>query len=187
LDAIKKLEKETHEKMSKAIEVARKEFAGIRTGKASPALLDPILVDYYGSQMKINQIASISVPEAKLIVIQPWDKSVLDSIQKAIQKSDLGLNPTNDGKLIRIAIPALTEERRKDLVKLVKKKAEEARVTIRNIRRNANDQIKELEKEGAITEDEKIKSLDKFQKITDDYINKINEIAEQKEKEIMES
>jgi ribosome recycling factor len=149
-------------------------------------LLDKIVVDYYGAPTPVNQLASINIPEARLLVIQPYDKTVLGEIEKAILKSDLGLNPTNDGSLIRLAIPALTEERRKELAKLVKKYAEEAKVAVRNVRRDANDDLKKLEKNGEITEDELRSNNDNVQKATDDFISKIDAIAKDKEKEIME-
>ncbi len=174
------------EKMDKAIQAFSRELASVRAGRANPALLDKLSVDYYGAPTPINQLASVNVPEARLLVIQPYDKSILGDIEKAILKSDLGLNPTNDGSIIRISIPALTEERRRELVKLVKKYAEEAKVAIRNIRRDGNDDLKKLEKNGEITEDELRGYTDDVQKMTDESIAKVDNVSKEKEKEIME-
>ncbi|KKI92599.1 ribosome recycling factor [Bacillus sp. SA1-12] len=176
----------TKEKMEKAVASLSRELASVRAGRASANLLDKISVDYYGAPTPVNQLASISVPEARLLVIQPYDKSILGDIEKAILKSDLGLTPSNDGSLIRLSIPALTEERRKELVKLVKKYAEEAKVAIRNIRRDGNDDLKKLEKNGEITEDELRSNTENVQKLTDEYIVKIDNVAKDKEKEILE-
>ena len=173
-------------KMEKAISAYTRELASIRAGRANAALLDRVFVDYYGAPTPINQVAGISVPEARLLVIQPYDKTILGEIEKAILKSDLGLNPTNDGSIIRIAIPALTEERRKELVKVVKKEAEEAKIAIRNIRRDGNEDLKKLEKNGEITEDDLRGYSDDIQKMTDQHISKIDEITKDKEKEILE-
>ena len=172
--------------MEKAIGAYTRELASIRAGSANAALLDRISVDYYGAPTPINQLAGISVPEARLLVIQPYDKTILGEIEKAILKSDLGLNPTNDGSLIRIAIPALTEERRKELVKVVKKEAEEAKIAVRNIRRDGNEDLKKLEKNGEITEDDLRGYSDEIQKMTDQNISKIDDITKDKEKEILE-
>ncbi|MFX3674074.1 MAG: ribosome recycling factor [Paenisporosarcina sp.] len=177
---------QTNERMAKAIQALSRELSTIRAGRASSSLLDKIFVDYYGAPTPINQIAGIATPEARLITIQPYDKTALGDIEKAIMKSDLGISPTNDGTLIRIAIPALTEERRKDLVKLVKKEAEEAKVGIRNIRRDANDELKKSEKNGDITEDALRGFTEDVQKLTDDHIVKIDQVAKEKEKEILE-
>ncbi|MEH7108049.1 ribosome recycling factor [Bacillus sp. JJ1764] len=174
------------ERMAKGIQAYSRELASIRAGRASASLLDRITVDYYGAPTPVNQMAGISTPEARLLVIQPYDKTILNDIEKAILKSDLGLNPTNDGSVIRITIPQLTEERRKELVKLVKKESEEAKVAVRNIRRDANDELKKLEKNGEITEDAHRGYSDDIQKLTDDHINKIDQITKEKEKEIME-
>lgn len=176
----------TKERMSKAIQAYSRELAGIRAGKANSSLLDRITVDYYGAPTPINQLAGVSVPEARLLVIQPYDKSILGDIEKAILKSDIGLTPSNDGSLIRLSIPQLTEERRKDLVKLVKKESEEAKVAIRNVRRDANDDLKKLEKNSEITEDALRGFSEDIQKLTDDHINKIDSITKDKEKEILE-
>lgn len=174
------------DKMAKAITAYSRELASIRAGRANASLLDRISVDYYGAPTPVNQLAGISVPEARLLVIQPYDKTSLGDIEKAILKSDLGLNPTSDGNIIRISIPALTEERRKELVKVVKKAAEEAKVVIRNVRRDGNDDLKKLEKAGDITEDELRGYSEDIQKLTDENINKIDEMTKEKEKEILE-
>jgi len=174
------------DKMTKAIQAYSRELASIRAGRANASLLDRITVDYYGAPTPVNQLAGISVPEARLLVIQPYDKTILGEIERAILKSDLGLNPTNDGSIIRIAIPALTEERRKELVKVVKKEAEEAKVAIRNIRRDANDDLKKREKAGDITEDDLRGYSDDIQKVTDENISKIDSMTKEKEKEILE-
>jgi ribosome recycling factor len=180
------IRKKTTERMTGAVEALKKEFASIRTGRASLALLDGIAVDYYGTPTPLPQVSSLSVPESRQIAIQPWEKSLIPLIEKAIMKSDLGLTPTNDGKVIRINIPVLTEERRKQLVKVVRKRAEESRVAIRNIRRDSNDELKKLEKEEHVSEDEVKKEQEEIQKITDTFIKKVDEILEHKEKEIME-
>ena len=174
------------DKMTKAIQAFSRELASIRAGRANASLLDRITVDYYGAPTPVNQVAGISVPEARLLVIQPYDKTILGDIEKAILKSDLGLNPTSDGNIIRIAIPALTEERRKELVKVVKKEAEEAKIAIRNIRRDGNEELKKLEKSGDITEDDLRGYSDDIQKITDEYISKVDSVTKEKEKEILE-
>ncbi|GER65653.1 ribosome-recycling factor [Weizmannia acidilactici] len=175
-----------NDKMTKAIQAFHRELSSIRAGRANASLLDKITIAYYGAQTPVNQLASISVPEARLMVVQPYDKTVLGEIEKAILKSDLGLTPNNDGSVIRLTIPPLTEERRKELVKLVKKEAEEAKVAVRNIRRDANDELKKLEKNGEITEDEHRGFADDVQKITDQHIKKIDKITKTKEQEIME-
>ncbi|WP_442852907.1 ribosome recycling factor [Bacillus sp. OxB-1] len=174
------------DRMSKAVDAYTRQLASIRAGRASASLLDRITVPYYGAPTPLNQMAGISVPEARLLVIQPYDKSVLGEIEKAILKSDIGITPTNDGNIIRLAIPALTEERRKELAKEVKKEAEDAKIAIRNIRRDANDDFKKLEKSGDITEDDLHRNGEEIQKLTDSYIEKIDEIAKNKENEIME-
>ncbi|AFK86820.1 MULTISPECIES: ribosome recycling factor [Thermoanaerobacterium] len=178
--------KNTEEKMKKSIAVLKNELMSIRAGRANPALLDRISIDYYGTMTPINKLATITAPEPKVIIIQPWDTSKISEIEKAIQKSDLNINPTSDGKIIRLVFPDLTEERRKELVKLVHKKGEEAKVAVRQIRRDANDAIKKMDKNGEISEDEKLKSEENVQKLTDKYIKEIDKILEQKEKEIME-
>ena len=174
------------ERMNKSIDALKHKFASIRTGRASTALLDGITVDYYGTPSPINQVANISVPEPRMIVIAPWDKSMMPAIEKAIMMSDLGLNPNNDGEQIRLAIPQLTEERRKEIVKTVHKKSEDARVIVRNLRRDANDAVKKAEKAKEITEDEAKKGTDDIQKMTDKIIKEIDNIMANKEKEVME-
>lgn len=180
------IKRKTNERMSRTIEVFKKELASIRTGRASLALLDGIMVNYYNTLTPLQQVASLSIPESRQIAIQPWDPKIIPDIEKAILKSDLGLTPTNDGKIIRIAIPPLTEERRKQLVKTVRKKAEDARVALRNIRRDINEEIKKLEKERHISEDIVKKLHEEIQKITDSFISKVDEVLNHKEKEIME-
>ena len=186
MESVKEVWAQANERMQKVIEVAKKDFAAIRTGRANPAILDRVVVECYGSTMPLNQVANISTPEPRMIVVQPWDKSILASVERAILKADLGLNPTNDGSVIRLVIPQLTEERRRELAKLLKKDAEEKRVAIRNIRRDANDTIKKLEKDGTITEDESKKGIDDIQKLTDKYIAEIDKLTANKEQEIME-
>jgi ribosome recycling factor len=183
---IQELRKKTSDRMQGAIDALKKEFAGIRTGRASMALLDGIVIDYYGTPTPVQQLASLTIPESRQIAIQPWEQKLIPEIEKAIMKSDLGLTPMNDGKTIRINIPILTEERRKQLVKLVKKRAEESKIAVRNIRRDSNEELKKLEKDEHISEDEVKKEHDEIQKITDSFIKKIDELAEHKEKEIME-
>ena len=178
--------KETEERMQKVTGAYQRELASLRAGRATPALLDRIEVEYYGTVTPLNQLAGISAPESRLLVIQPWDKQSIGDIEKAILKSDLGLTPNNDGEVIRLAIPQLTEERRKELVKYLRKKAEESKVSIRNIRRDANDEVKQLEKSGDISEDEHRRSQEKIQDITNQKITEIDEITDLKEKEIME-
>ena len=177
---------QAEERMKKSLTSLKEGFSGLRTGRASAAIFDRIRVDAYGEKSPLNQVANISVPEARLIVIQPWDKALIGEIEKAIRSSELSLNPSNDGKLIRISIPPLTEERRKELAKLAKNNAEQSRVAIRNIRRDGNDELKKLLKDSKITEDEESKSADELQKLTDSYIVKVNQVLEEKEKEIME-
>ncbi|MEA1900090.1 MAG: ribosome recycling factor [Thermodesulfobacteriota bacterium] len=179
--------KETKENMGKSIAALKKDLNKVRTGRASLSLLDGIFVNYYGTRTPINQMASLSVPESRLIIIQPWDVSVIKEIEKAIFKSDLGLTPSNDGKIIRISIPALTEERRKELVKIVRKICEDYKVAVRNIRRDSNELIKGLKTDGDISEDDAFKAHDQIQKITDEQIKLINDdIFKEKEKEIIE-
>ncbi len=175
-----------NDEMEKAISTLEKSFSRVRTGRASTSLLDGIKVDYYGTPTPIAQVATLSVPESRLIVIAPWDATVIGAIEKAIQKSDLGLMPTNDGKIIRLSIPQLTEERRKELVKLVKKMAEEGKIKLRNERRDANEALKTLKKNNKISEDELFGAQEDVQKITDRYIEKTDRILAAKEKEIME-
>ena len=174
------------EKMKKTVANLKDGFATLRTGRASAALFDKIRVDYYGEKSPLSQVANISVPEARLIVIQPWDKNLIVEIEKAIRSSELSLNPSNDGKVIRISIPPLTEERRKELVKLAKNQAEQSRVSVRNIRRDGNEELKKLLKDSKITEDDGKKGEEELQKLTDSYIGQVNKVLEEKEKEIME-
>jgi ribosome recycling factor len=183
---IESIFQETKDNMGKSIEALKNEFKRVRTGRASLSILDPIRVDYYGTLTPLNQMASLSIPESRLITIQPWDVSVIKDIEKAILKSDLGLTPANDGKLIRIAIPPLTEERRKQLVRSIQKKSEEFKIAVRNIRRDANELLKSLKKDGEISEDDAFRAQDQVQKITDEHIQLIDDICEEKEKEILE-
>jgi ribosome recycling factor len=182
----KKIYSDTEVKMKKALEAIGKELGSIRTGKATASLLDEIRVDYYGTMTPLSQVANISVPDARLLVIQPWEKKLIPEIVKAIQKSDLGLNPQSDPNVVRLPIPPLTEERRKDLVKVVKKVTEEGKVAVRNIRRDSNDAFKKAEKNKECSEDESRKGQERVQEITDDHIEKIEEMLKKKEQEIME-
>lgn len=176
---------ETRRKMDKVLEVMARDLSRVRTGRASVALLEGIKVECYGTTMPISQVASLAAPESRLLTVQPWDISVMADIEKAILKSDLGLNPVNDGKIIRLPIPALTTERRKDLVKMVKKMEEEAKVALRNVRREANEDLKEMKKEKLLAEDDAHRGTDEVQKITDEYTKKVEVQAAEKEKEIM--
>lgn len=182
MDEVKKA---CEERMKKSLAALKDEYAAIRTGRASPAILDKLRVDYYGEKSPISQVANVSVPEARLIVIQPWDKALIAEIEKSILKSELGLNPSNDGKVIRIAIPPLTEERRKELVKGAKASAEQARVALRNIRRDGIEDLKKA-KDGGAPEDAVKKAEEELQKLTDSYVAQINKVLEDKEKEILE-
>jgi ribosome recycling factor len=177
--------KEAKRKMEKVLEAMARDLSRVRTGRASVALLEGIKVDCYDTTMPLPQVASLAAPESRLLTVQPWDPSLLGDIEKAILKSDLGLNPVNDGKLIRLPIPALTTERRKELVKLVKKMGEEAKVALRNIRREANDDLKELKKEKVLPEDDAHRGQEEVQKVTDEFIKKVDSQAAEKEKEIM--
>jgi ribosome recycling factor len=172
--------------MKKTVASLKDGFASLRTGRASAGLFDKIRVDCYGDKSPLNQVANISIPEARLIVIQPWDKGLIGEIEKAIRSSELSLNPSNDGKVIRIAIPPLTEERRKDLAKLAKNQAEQSRVAVRNIRRDGNDELKKALKDKELTEDEESRTSEELQKLTDSYTKQIDGILEEKEKEILE-
>jgi len=176
---------ETESNMKKTVEVVNKDFGSLRAGRATPSLLEKIAVNYYGTPTPINQMANISAPEARLLVIQPWDKTAMPDIEKAIMKSDLGITPMSDGNIIRLAIPQLTKERRAELVKVIKKKAEEGRVAVRNLRRDANDNLKTQQKNGDMSEDEQRRLQDEVQKLTDKYIKEIDELLAAKEKEIM--
>lgn len=171
--------------MEKTLQALRRELASLRAGRATPSLLDKIEVEYYGTMTPLNQLSNISAPEPRLLVIQPWDKSAISAIEKALQKSELGITPTNDGDVIRINIPPLTEERRAELVRVVKKTGEEAKVSIRNIRRDANDEYKKMEKSGDLSEDEARRYQEEIQKLTDDFVKQIDEAVTSKEKDIM--
>lgn len=177
---------EMRKKMQDAVQALTKNLATVRAGRANPALLDNVFVEYYGTQTPLNQLATVAAPEARLLVITPFDKTAVSEIEKAILKADLGLSPSSDGNIIRISIPPLTEERRKELTKVVGKFAEESRIQIRNIRREANDQLKKLEKDSVITEDELRTNTDLVQKETDKFINEVDQVAKAKEDEIME-
>jgi ribosome recycling factor len=183
---VDKLLRETKSKMDKSVEFVRSEFAAIRTGKASPALVENISVDYYGTKTRLRELANIATPEPRLIVIHPWDPGAVGAVIKAIEQSNLGITPISDGKLVRIPIPELSEERRKDLIKLVKKMAEDGKVAIRNIRRTANDEIKTLRKDGTLPEDASFREENEVQKLTDEHTEKIDELLKHKEQEIME-
>jgi ribosome recycling factor len=172
--------------MTRTLEVLQQDLASIRTGRATPSLLDKVQVDAWGSAQPIQSVATISVPEPRLLVIQPWDKSMIGPIEKAIQKSDLGLNPNNDGTVIRLALPQLNEQRRNDLAKQVKKRAEESKVAVRNVRRDADSALKKLEKDGKLSQDELKRALDRVQKLTDSSVKQVDEAADRKEKEVKE-
>ena len=183
---LSQVKKEAIEKMEKGIASLKNEFTSLRAGRANPSILDRISVEYYGTPTPLNQLSNISAPEPRMLVIQPWDSKVIGDIEKAIIKSDLGLNPNNDGKIIRLVIPQLTEERRKELSKLVRKYGEEAKVVIRNIRRNSNDELKKAEKDSILSEDDLRVAQEEMQKITDEYIEEIDKLIEMKTQEIME-
>jgi len=178
---------ETKKRMKSSLDTLRKEMATVRTGRANPGILDTVHVEYYGSEMPLNQLAGVSVPESSTLVIQPFDKSSIKAIETAILKSELGLNPSNDGNVIRLPIPALTEERRRELTKVVHKMGEEIKTAVRNVRRDANDDVKKLEKDknAGVSEDAAKKSLDQIQKLTDDFIKEIDETVKHKDAEIM--
>ena len=178
--------KELEVNMQKAVDSLKREYGTLRAGRANPALLEKISVEYYGTFTPINQMSNISAPEPRLLVIQPWDRSIIGAIEKAILKSDLGLTPSNDSTLIRISIPQLTKERRTELVKVVKKKAEEFKIEIRNLRRDANDSVKKMEREYGISEDDSRKTLEQVQKVTDKYIERIDKVMANKEAEVLE-
>ena len=178
--------REARAQMEKAVEATRRDFSSVRTGKASPALLEMVRVDAYGSKMPLNQVGTVSAPEPRMLVIQPWDKSLLAEIEKAIMTSGLGLNPSNDGNVIRVPIPPLTEERRKDMVRLLHKQAEDGRIGVRHARQEANKEIKRRQQEHEIGEDEARRQMDEIQKLTDEYIGRIDKLLEAKEQEVME-
>jgi ribosome recycling factor len=182
----KEILQQLEDKMKKTVDLMARDLTTLRAGRATPTLLDKIFIDYFGTPTPINQVATISVPEPRLLVIQPWERNLVPQIEKAILKSDLGVTPNSDGYLIRITIPSLTQDKRKDLVKVIQKKAEEVRVVVRNLRRDSNDQVKAAEKKGEASEDEAKRSLDEIQKKTDKYIKQVDQVAEAKQKEIME-
>ena len=186
MNSIAEVMRDTEERMKKVVDATKREFASVRTGRASTSLVEGMHVDYYGTQTPLKQLANISAPDVKLIVIQPWDPSSLGEIEKAIQQSNIGAMPTNDGKVIRISIPPLSEERREELIKITKKMAEDGRVSIRTVRRDANEHAKKLEKDKLATEDELFKSHDDIQKLTDKYIKSIDSILAEKDKELLE-
>lgn len=183
---IESIYEETRESMEKSVAALKRDLKRLRTGRASLSILDGIKVDYYGTMTPLNQMATLAVPESRLITIQPWDISMIKEIEKALLKSDLGLTPSNDGKIIRIAIPPLTEERRKELVKIVHKMCEDYKISLRNIRRDSNDLLKSMKKDGEISEDDLFRAQDQVQKITDEQIKHIDECFKDKEKEILE-
>ena len=178
--------KDAEDRMGKAVEALRRELATIRTGRANPGLVEHLRVDYYGAPTPLQQLATVSVPEARLLTIQPWDKGSLQAIEKAIQKSDLGLNPSNDGTIIRLVIPQLTEDRRKEMVRMVHKKVEDGRVAIRNIRREAHELLRDLRRDKEISEDQEFNAQEDLQKITDRYVEQAGEIGQEKEQELLE-
>lgn len=178
--------KEMREHMDAAVEAMRREFSGVRTGKATPQLLDTVRVDAYGSKVPVNQVATVNTPEPRMILVQPWDKSLIGDIERGIQAADLGLNPSNDGNVIRVPIPPLSEERRKDMVRLLHKMAEEGRISVRHARQEANKAIKQLEHDHELSEDEARRQLDQVQETTDEYIARIDEMMAKKEAEVME-
>jgi ribosome recycling factor len=183
---IKEIFASHEDRMKKSLEALKREYASLRAGRATPALLDKIMVDYYGAPTPLTQVANISVPEPRMILIQPWEKTLLHDIEKSIMKSDLGLNPNSDGTAIRLSIPQLTQDRRAELVKSVNKKAEDTKIAVRNIRRDANDAVKKLEKSKEVTEDDAKKAQDDMQKLVDKYVKDIDSLKAVKEKEIME-
>jgi len=183
---VKKVHSDTEERMKKAIDAISRELSTIRTGRATTALLEGIKVDYYGTITPINQVASVTIPDPRLLVIQPWEKKMITEVAKAIQRADLGLNPITDANVVRLPIPPLTEERRKELVKIVKKITEEGKIAVRNIRRDANDRLKQAEKDKEISEDDSRKAQEKVQELTDKFIEQVEELFNKKEQEVME-
>ena len=182
---LKEIYADAEDRMEKSVDVIRQELAKVRTGRATPALLDSVRIDYYGSMTPLNQVANVSSPEPRMLVVQPWEKRIIGDIEKAILAADLGLNPSNDGNIIRVPIPELSDERRQDLLRLVKKYCEDGRVAIRNVRRDANDHIKRLEKSHEISEDNSHDALAKTQEMTNNFIKQIDEILEHKEQELL--
>jgi ribosome recycling factor len=178
--------KSAEHKMTRAVEILSQDLQSVRTGRASPALLDRIQVDYYGAPTPINGVANISAPDPRMVLVQPWDRGMLGPIEKAIQKSDLGINPTNDGQVIRLVLPQLTQERRKELVRQVHQRAEEARVAVRNCRRDALDNLRKAEKEGGISQEDERRAQERLQKLTDGFIKRVDEVSRHKETEVLE-
>lgn len=178
--------KEARAQMEKALEAMRREFSGVRTGKASPALLDMVRVDAYGSKMPLNQVASVSAPEPRMLIVQPWDKNLVPVVEKAIRNAELGLNPATDGGLIRVPIPALNEERRREMVRMLHKLAEEGRIAVRHARQEANKSLKQRQSDGEVSEDDARRQMDEIQKLTDEHISKIDHLLKAKEEEVME-
>jgi len=185
-ETVSEVIEQAERRMKLTVEAVERDMAGVRTGRASPALLDTLKVDYYGSQLPVNQVATISVPEPRLIVVAPWDQAALPAIERAIMTSELGLNPQSDGKVIRLQIPPLTEERRKELARLVGRMAEDGRVAVRNVRRDANDALDKMEKSGTISEDDRDSGKKQVQELTDKYIKEMDRVLERKTEEIME-
>ena len=177
---------DSQDRMKKAVEALQRELASIRTGRARPSLVDHVKVDYYGSTLPLNQVATVAAPEARLLTIQPWDRQALSAIEKAIQKSDLGLTPSNDGHLIRLAIPPLTEERRRELARVVHKKVEEGRVAVRNVRRDSLEHLRRLQKDEHVPEDEEHRAQERLQKLTDRFIGEVDRLGQEKEAELLE-
>lgn len=174
------------ERMEKTIQVLKRDLTNVRAGRASASMLDKVMVEYYGSQMPVNQVAGITIPEPRQLIIAPWDKGMLSEIEKAIQRSDLGINPSNDGSVIRIVIPALTEQRRQELVKVIRKLAEESRVAIRNVRRDANDELKKMEKSGDVSEDDVRRATEKIQGLTDRFVAEADKLSSAREHDVLE-
>src|SRR3954468_21027919 len=185
-DSLDDILKTAEHKMSSAIDVFGRDLQSVRTGRASPALLDRIQVDYYGAPTPLNGVANITAPDARMVVISPWDRGMLGPIEKAIQKSDLGINPTNDGQVIRLVLPQLTQDRRKELVKQVHQRAEEARVAVRNCRREALDHMRKAEKDGGISQEDEKRAQERLQKLTDTFVKRVDDVSRQKETEVME-
>jgi len=185
-DSLDQILKSAEHKMTSAIDILGRDLQTVRTGRASPTLLDRIQVDYYGSPTPINGVANISTPDARMVVIAPWERNMIGPIEKAIQKSDLGINPTNDGQVIRLALPQLTQDRRKELVKQVHQRAEEARVAVRNCRRDALDHLRKTEKDGGISKEDERRAQERLQKLTDTFVKRVDDVSKQKETEVME-
>jgi ribosome recycling factor len=185
-DSLDDILKSAEHRMTTAVEVLGRDLQSVRTGRASPALLDRIQVDYYGAPTPLNGVANISAPDPHMVLVQPWDRTMLGPIEKAIQKSDLGINPTNDGQVIRLVIPQLTQDRRKELVKQVHHRAEEARVAVRNCRRDALDHLRKAEKDGGVSQEDEKRAQDRLQKLTDSYVKRVDDVSRNKETEVME-